>query len=66
VDIAIDGESMAMNPPLVFVSRPGALRVRVARHAPGAAPAARALHLVSRATVSQLAAIAVGRSGEPG
>jgi len=61
VEIAIDGESLAMDPPLVFVSRPGALRMWVPRHAPGAAPAARALHLASKATVSQLAAIAAGR-----
>jgi diacylglycerol kinase family enzyme len=65
VEIAIDGESLAMNPPLVFVSRPGALRVRVPRHAPGVPPAARALHLASRATVSQLAAIAAGKERSP-
>lgn len=61
VEIAIDGESLVMDPPLEFVSRPGALRVRLPRQAPGASPAAKALHLVSRTTVAQLTSIAAGR-----
>jgi diacylglycerol kinase family enzyme len=39
VEIGIDGESLVMDPPLVFESMPGALRVRLPRHA-GRSPAA--------------------------
>jgi diacylglycerol kinase family enzyme len=60
VEIGIDGEALTMDPPLVFTSRPGALRVRVPRHA-ALSPAAAALHLVSRSTVTELTAVALGR-----
>jgi len=40
VDVGVDGEALRLPPPLVFRSLPGALRVRVPRGAPGAAPAA--------------------------
>jgi diacylglycerol kinase family enzyme len=60
VEIGIDGEALTMEPPLVFTSRPGALRVRVPRHAT-VSPAAAALHLLSRSTVTELTAIALGR-----
>ena len=33
VQIGLDGEALTMNPPLVFISRPGALRIRLPRHA---------------------------------
>jgi hypothetical protein len=49
-----------MEPPLVFSSRPGALRVRVPRHA-SLSPAAAAVNLASRSTAAELAAIAMGR-----
>jgi diacylglycerol kinase family enzyme len=61
VQVGIDGEALVMDPPLVFTSLPGALRVRVPRHA-SLSPAATAVHLVSRSTVGELATIAVGRS----
>jgi hypothetical protein len=54
-----------MDPPLVFTSRPGALRVRVPRHAT-LSPAAAALHLLSRSTVTELATIALGRTAGDG
>jgi diacylglycerol kinase family enzyme len=60
VEIALDGESLTMQPPLVFTSRPGALRVRLPRKA-AQSPAARAVHIASRATVAELTAIAAGR-----
>jgi len=60
VEIGIDGEALTMDPPLVFTSRPGALRVRVPRHA-ALSPAAAALHLLSRSTMTELAEIALGR-----
>jgi diacylglycerol kinase family enzyme len=59
VRIAIDGEALTMDPPLVFSIRPGALVVRLP-HA-GVSPAAAAIHLTSRSTLGELAAIAVGR-----
>ena len=60
VEIGIDGEALTMEPPLVFTSRPGALQVRLPRHA-ALSPAATAVHLASRSTVVELATIAIGR-----
>jgi diacylglycerol kinase family enzyme len=65
VEIGIDGEALTMDPPLVFTSRPGALRVRVPRHA-ALPPAAAALRLVSRSTVTELTAVALGRPAGDG
>jgi diacylglycerol kinase family enzyme len=62
VDIGIDGEAMTMDPPLVFEALPGALVVRLPRHAVGRSPAARAVHLASRSTIVDLARI-VGGTG---
>jgi len=42
LDVGVDGEALTMEPPLVFTSRPGPLRVRTPRHATGPAPAASA------------------------
>lgn len=62
VKIGIDGEALQMDPPLVFEAAPGALRVRLPLHAPGRSPAARAVHLVSRSTIVDLARVAGGRA----
>jgi diacylglycerol kinase family enzyme len=43
VDAGIDGESLQVTPPLRFTIRPGALRIRLPRHASGVSPAAREL-----------------------
>src|SRR4051794_3784956 len=40
VAAGIDGESAVLTPPVVFRTRPAALRVRVAAHHPGASPSA--------------------------
>jgi diacylglycerol kinase family enzyme len=48
VDVGIDGEALRMRPPLRFTIRPGALRVRLARHASGLSPAARVLRRRAR------------------
>jgi len=40
VPAGIDGESMQLQTPLRFSARPGALRVRIAPHHPGASPSA--------------------------
>jgi diacylglycerol kinase family enzyme len=61
VEIGIDGESMLMDPPLVFESLPGALTVRLPGHAARPSPAARAVRLLSGSTLTQLAEVAAGR-----
>jgi diacylglycerol kinase family enzyme len=40
VPAGVDGEACVFEPPLHFTVRPGALRCRIARHHPGASPAA--------------------------
>lgn len=60
VDIGIDGEALRMDPPLVFETLPGVLRVRLPRRASGQSPAARAVHLASRSTVADLVHVAGG------
>ena len=59
-EIGIDGEAMLMDPPLVFESLPGALRVRTPTHAPGSAPAATAVQLTG-STIGDLILTAAGR-----
>jgi diacylglycerol kinase family enzyme len=61
IEIGVDGEAMLLDPPLVFESRPGALRVRIPTHAPGVAPAAVAVQLTS-STIGELILTAAGRS----
>jgi diacylglycerol kinase family enzyme len=60
VEIGVDGEALTMDPPLVFESRPGALQVRLPRHALRVSPSARAVHVLSVSTFAGLARIAVG------
>ncbi len=62
IDIGVDGEALTMDPPLVFTTRPGALRVRMPRHASRLSPAATAVHVTSRSTLRELARIALGTS----
>ncbi|HUJ64471.1 MAG TPA: hypothetical protein VLX59_02970, partial [Acidimicrobiales bacterium] len=65
IEIAIDGEAMMMEPPLLFESVPGALRVRLPRRAPGVAPAATAVQLTT-SSIRDLVRVAAGRpEGEP-
>jgi diacylglycerol kinase family enzyme len=40
VPVGVDGEALTMSTPLTFRVRPGALRVRIAPHHPGASPSA--------------------------
>jgi diacylglycerol kinase family enzyme len=40
VAAGVDGEAMTLQPPLLFETRPAALRVRIPRHAPGRSPGA--------------------------
>ncbi|WP_397428799.1 diacylglycerol/lipid kinase family protein [Pseudofrankia sp. BMG5.37] len=57
VSVGVDGEALCLTPPLLFRSLPGAVRVRVPRHAPGV-PVARP---GTWGTVPALIRIAAGR-----
>jgi diacylglycerol kinase family enzyme len=59
VAVGLDGEALMLEPPLEFVSLPGALRVRLPQHATYASPAATAASL-TRDDLSDLARIAAG------
>src|SRR6202167_3962810 len=61
VEIGIDGEALLLDPPLVFESLPGALRVRLPRRAVAPSRAARTVRLLSDSTISELAEVAAGR-----
>jgi diacylglycerol kinase family enzyme len=58
VEIGLDGEALTMEPPLVFETLPGALRIRLPPGAPGVSPAGRRL---SRTSVLELFDLALGR-----
>jgi diacylglycerol kinase family enzyme len=60
VPVGLDGEAVRMAPPLQFVSRPGALRVRLPARARGVSPAGAAVSL-SRRDLRRLIRIAAGR-----
>jgi hypothetical protein len=60
IEVGLDGEALLLDPPLIFESRPGALRVRIPKHAPGHAPAAVAVQLTG-STISDLFLTAAGR-----
>jgi diacylglycerol kinase family enzyme len=59
VQIGLDGEALVLDPPLRFVSLPGALRVRLPRNA-GLSPAARAVALRTD-NLGALLRVAAGR-----
>lgn len=60
VEIGIDGEAMVLDPPIRFRIVPGALRVRIPRHAPGYSPAA-AVPPKGWAAITALLQTAAGR-----
>jgi len=60
VEIGIDGEALRMDPPLVFESRPGALRVRLSREVVHPSRA-RKVRLLRGSTIVQLAQVVAGR-----
>ena len=62
VQLGVDGEALIMDPPLVFASRPGALRVRLPRRALRASPAARTVHVLSGSTLAELGRVAAGQA----
>ena len=64
VEIGVDGEALLMDPPLVFETKPGVLRVRLPRQARGLSPAARAVHVLSRSTIIELGQVLAGRRAD--
>jgi len=64
VQLGVDGETLAMDPPLLFRSEPGALRVRLPPHAIGVSPAARAVRILARSTAVDLTRVSAGRPAE--
>jgi diacylglycerol kinase family enzyme len=60
VRVGVDGEALTMDAPVVFESRPGALRVRLPRHALRLSPAARTVHVLSGSTIAELGRVAAG------
>jgi diacylglycerol kinase family enzyme len=62
VQLGVDGEALIMDPPLIFASRPGALRVRLPRHALQASPAARTVQVLSGSTLAELGRVAAGQA----
>jgi len=65
IEIGIDGEAMLLDPPLIFESLPGALRVRIPTHAPGVAPAGAAVQLTGSTIGSLLLTVAGHPMGRP-
>jgi diacylglycerol kinase family enzyme len=64
VAVGLDGEALVLAPPLRFVSLPGALRVRVPRHASGVSPAGGAV-MLTRRNLWALVRIAAGKPTAP-
>ena len=60
VAAGVDGEAMSLSPPLLFEARPGAVRVRVPRHASGLSPGALAEMPLTR-RFGALVSVATGR-----
>jgi diacylglycerol kinase family enzyme len=60
VEIGVDGEALVLDPPIRFRTLPGALRVRIPRHAPGHSPAA-AAPTRGWSTITALLQTAAGR-----
>ena len=64
VAAGVDGESVTFDPPLVFTTRPGSLRIRLPRHAIGASHAGRSLR--PRDAMLGVCRVAIGRPARPG
>ena len=62
IPVGLDGESLSLDPPLVFRSRPAALRLRLPKRAIGYSPAARAVRLRD---LLDLWKVVAGRSAGP-
>ncbi len=66
VEVGVDGEALTLQPPLRFVTRPGALTIRLPRTATGRSPATRAVRVMTMPTVVALWQTFLGRPiGDP-
>jgi diacylglycerol kinase family enzyme len=65
VEVGLDGEAVILDPPLVFESLPGALRVLVPKASLRPAPASRAVRVLTGSALSELGQLAVGRRPAP-
>jgi diacylglycerol kinase family enzyme len=65
VEVGVDGEAMKLDPPLLFESHPGALRVRVPRASLARRSPSTKVHILDRLTVTELARIAADRPARP-
>jgi hypothetical protein len=65
VPAGIDGEAVTLQPPVRFASRPGVLRVRIARAHPGASLSTE-VPLGLGGTIGKLTRIALGRAHPAG
>jgi diacylglycerol kinase family enzyme len=61
VEVGVDGEALTLEPPLHFVTRPGALTVRLPRLAPRQSPAARIIRVMAKSTLAALWQTVVGQ-----
>ena len=61
VQVGVDGETLALDAPLIFQSEPAALRVRLPPRIAGTSPAARAVRILARTTSADLARVFAGR-----
>ena len=63
VAAGVDGESTTFDVPLIFTTRPGALRIRLPRHTTGTSPAGRSLG--PRGALLGVCRVAIGRQARP-
>ena len=62
VQVGVDGEALSLDPPLLFQSQPGALRVWLPKTALQLSPAARAVRVLTRSTAADLVSVAAGNA----
>jgi hypothetical protein len=62
--LGVDGEAITLEPPLQFSSRPGALRVLIADHHPGASPSS-SMPIGLLGSFRALGFLAAGRAQPP-
>jgi hypothetical protein len=64
VEIGVDGEALKLDPPLVFESKKGVLRVRIPRRSIGRSPTARTVHVLRTSTIVALVQVIAGHPAD--
>jgi len=64
VEIGVDGEALKLEPPLVFESKKGVLRVRIPRRSIGRSPTARTVHVLRTSTIVALVQVIAGHPAD--